>query len=250
MAWSRTFCGFLLVVFARAADNEWEHPVQSECGHSLLTQATLLSRRSPPYPQEYLLDVDYIEDANNELLAQDLPNTSGGNGSNATGSNSSNSSNTSNTSNTSGNKTVAVVTETLPTGDLLQHCATRTPPEESVFYKTAPPGTPCIFGVDDRDEGAHCIIDDMKQTGSLGWCWTQDDKSEWGSCTESCPLFGQEAVLEEKVLQQQKEIEYWKELIAALANQSNETNQTNHSNFSSTNDTNGTNRSTNTSIRR
>mmetsp|Transcript_52460 Transcript_52460/g.97115 ORF Transcript_52460/g.97115 Transcript_52460/m.97115 type:complete len:244 (-) Transcript_52460:72-803(-) len=227
MAWGRAFCGFSLVVFARAAENQPLDVVQSECGHSLLAQATLLSRRSAPYPQEYLLDVDYVDDANNELLAQDLPNKSfGGNRTNATAGNA---------SNTSGNNTTEVVTivtePVVPTGDLLQQCVTRLPPVESVFYQTAPAGTLCMFGIDDRDEGAHCILDDMTKTGTLGWCWTADDKSEWGSCTESCPLFGQEAVLEQKVLQQQKEIDYWKELIVAMGNKTNFTaNETNATN--------------------
>jgi hypothetical protein len=56
-------------------------------------------------------------------------------------------------------------------------------------YTTSPPGTPCVFGVDDRDEGSHCIMDD-EQYGSFGWCFTSQDKASFGSCSEGCPLYG------------------------------------------------------------
>jgi len=53
----------------------------------------------------------------------------------------------------------------------------------------APPGTPCMFGLDDRDEGYHCILDNGYY-GSLGWCYTAKDRSSWGACNADCPLFG------------------------------------------------------------
>lgn len=60
------------------------------------------------------------------------------------------------------------------------------------FAKIAPPGTHCVFGVDVRDEGLHCIAtqpgnDDW---GSFGWCWTDEAHSTWGSCSADCPLAG------------------------------------------------------------
>lgn len=61
----------------------------------------------------------------------------------------------------------------------------------------APPGSECKFGVDPRDEGRHCIMD--LEYGALGWCFTREDKSQWGSCNDGCPLAGVDGVLEAKV---------------------------------------------------
>jgi len=69
----------------------------------------------------------------------------------------------------------------------------------SMGYTTSPPGTPCVFGHDDRDEGAHCIMEDGKY-GSFGWCWTDSNKGSWGSCSETCPLFGPAKVLAEQIV--------------------------------------------------
>jgi len=55
-----------------------------------------------------------------------------------------------------------------------------------------------VFGVDIRDEGAHCIMDDIKY-GTFGWCWTNAQMDSWGSCNETCPLFGPLKVLEDKI---------------------------------------------------
>lgn len=78
-------------------------------------------------------------------------------------------------------------------------CTTRYDPRARVIgYTTSPPGTPCVFGVDPRDEGFHCILDDSTY-GSLGWCYTSSGKSRWGSCGEQCPLFGQAAKLEKQL---------------------------------------------------
>jgi len=60
----------------------------------------------------------------------------------------------------------------------------------------ASPGTACVFGIDLRDEGGHCIME--TQFGALGWCYTRKDKSEWGSCNEHCRLAGLDGVLEAK----------------------------------------------------
>jgi len=78
-------------------------------------------------------------------------------------------------------------------------CFTREDPRvSSLGYTTAKAGTPCKFGLDERDEGWHCIMDDRKY-GSLGWCYTEDDLGEWGACDSGCPLFGQEQILGEKL---------------------------------------------------
>jgi len=77
-------------------------------------------------------------------------------------------------------------------------------------YETAPPGTLCVFGVDVQDEGSHCILEDGSY-GSLGWCYTDENRSSWGSCGETCPLFGYNKILGKKidevlrVLESQKE---------------------------------------------
>jgi hypothetical protein len=64
----------------------------------------------------------------------------------------------------------------------------------SWFSETSPEGTPCVFGVDVRDEGKHCILDN-EEYGSNGWCYTAEDRSQWGSCNDQCPLQGQHAKL-------------------------------------------------------
>lgn len=69
-------------------------------------------------------------------------------------------------------------------------CVTKKEPRAySVSYTTAPAGTPCKFGLDPRDEGFHCVLDDGKY-GSYGWCYTSTDMQSWGSCSEDCPLYG------------------------------------------------------------
>merc|ERR1712048_1281992 len=77
---------------------------------------------------------------------------------------------------------------------------------QSMIHATSPPGTPCVFGLDPRDEGAHCIFDDG-QYGSFGWCYTSTGKEAWGACGESCPLYGQAKILGRKVDQVLKELE-------------------------------------------
>mmetsp|Transcript_45923 Transcript_45923/g.142119 ORF Transcript_45923/g.142119 Transcript_45923/m.142119 type:complete len:347 (-) Transcript_45923:84-1124(-) len=79
------------------------------------------------------------------------------------------------------------------------NCTTRFDPRASaVGYDTALPGTPCIFGLDPRDEGAHCVLDDGSY-GSFGWCYTSADKGSFGSCSENCPLFGPLKTLGKKI---------------------------------------------------
>lgn len=64
--------------------------------------------------------------------------------------------------------------------------------------ETAPEGTPCLFGVDVRDEGSHCIFDNG-QFGSNGFCFTKPDGSQWGSCNSECPLYGPALTLGNKI---------------------------------------------------
>lgn len=78
-------------------------------------------------------------------------------------------------------------------------CVTRADPRITAwFIETAPDGTPCVFGVDVRDEGSHCIYDDG-QFGSNGFCFTRADGSQWGSCNSECPLYGPAAALGKKL---------------------------------------------------
>eukprot|EP00927_Polykrikos_kofoidii_P082760 TRINITY_DN8310_c0_g1_i1.p1 TRINITY_DN8310_c0_g1~~TRINITY_DN8310_c0_g1_i1.p1 ORF type:complete len:413 (+),score=79.82 TRINITY_DN8310_c0_g1_i1:76-1314(+) len=88
----------------------------------------------------------------------------------------------------------------LPEGSLEQeHCTTRDDPRVSSAFSTiSPAGTPCVFGVDDADEGSHCIFDDGVY-GSFGWCYTSKGSTSWGSCSESCPLYGPFKILGTKV---------------------------------------------------
>jgi len=106
------------------------------------------------------------------------------------------SSSLSNSSNTS--STVQEISTTpFPENDNL--CRTREDERAVVWYmETAPGGSPCVFGVDPRDEGRHCIYDNGKY-GSDGWCYTDKDRYAWGSCNGNCPLFGLHAQLGEKI---------------------------------------------------
>jgi hypothetical protein len=85
-------------------------------------------------------------------------------------------------------------------------------------YTTSPADTPCVFGVDDRDEGSHCMLDGEKY-GSFGWCYTSADKTSWGSCSEGCPLYGYAGELG-------KEIETLKSEIARLGGSVDNVNST------------------------
>lgn len=67
----------------------------------------------------------------------------------------------------------------------------------SWFGQTALPGTACVFGVDARDEGEHCVME--TKFGSFGWCWTDENRKSWGSCGEGCPLVGHAKLLGAKI---------------------------------------------------
>lgn len=70
---------------------------------------------------------------------------------------------------------------------------------DSLVYSVAPAGTPCMFRVDEMDEARHCMDYESGKYGQHGWCWTNMDKSEWGSCSSLCPYGGQSGLLREKV---------------------------------------------------
>eukprot|EP00413_Alexandrium_margalefii_P031677 CAMPEP_0204577310 /NCGR_PEP_ID=MMETSP0661-20131031/42272_1 /ASSEMBLY_ACC=CAM_ASM_000606 /TAXON_ID=109239 /ORGANISM="Alexandrium margalefi, Strain AMGDE01CS-322" /LENGTH=376 /DNA_ID=CAMNT_0051586133 /DNA_START=75 /DNA_END=1202 /DNA_ORIENTATION=+ len=94
-------------------------------------------------------------------------------------------------------------------------CVTRADPRASALgYATAKAGTPCIFGLDDRDEGSHCVLDEGRY-GSLGWCWTSASLNEWGSCNDGCPLFGQAKVLGSEINALARELEVLRRAAAA-----------------------------------
>lgn len=79
-------------------------------------------------------------------------------------------------------------------------CATRADSRaEAIGYDTAVPGSPCVFGLDARDEGKHCIRDEAETYGSFGWCYTDRDMETFGACNEACPLFGPDKILAEKL---------------------------------------------------
>jgi len=79
-------------------------------------------------------------------------------------------------------------------------CVTRddTRVVSDMSYTAAPPGTRCVFGVDRRDEGWHCIMDGGR-FGSNGWCFTSSKRDMWGSCEDDCPLSGQAKVVGTRV---------------------------------------------------
>merc|ERR1711948_47973 len=54
--------------------------------------------------------------------------------------------------------------------------------------------------------GSHCIMDSGKY-GSFGWCFTAKDKSYWGSCSDTCPLFGPAKVLAKEIKRLDKQLE-------------------------------------------
>lgn len=114
----------------------------------------------------------------------DKANSTAATGNTTDGANATNASNGTNASNVTG---------------MEMGCGTRKDPRAQAWFAvTSPVGTPCIFGVDDRDEGDHCIFDDGEY-GTNGWCWTSEDKSSWGSCNDKCPLYGAGATLGNKI---------------------------------------------------
>jgi len=148
-------------------------------------------------------DADFIEDANDPLEKEVSALEDTETESSATPNN-----NTNTETNSSGNETGNAkdnligstnVTHNTTNVTNLSTCITREDPRvSSTFYITSPVGTPCVFGVDPRDEGSHCIMEAGKY-GSFGWCYTSKSRQSWGSCSESCPLFGPSKVLGAKI---------------------------------------------------
>jgi len=64
--------------------------------------------------------------------------------------------------------------------------------------KPAPEGMPCAFGVTPGDEGEHCIHDGGR-FGSFGWCYTDAERTQWGSCSEACPPGGSTELLAARI---------------------------------------------------
>lgn len=58
-------------------------------------------------------------------------------------------------------------------------------------------GKQCVFGVDARDEGIHCVPE--LDYGQFGWCYTKTDMTAWGPCSARCPLSGRFGVLQRKM---------------------------------------------------
>jgi len=140
-----------------------------------------MSASMPPsaYPHEPLLDEDYIYDANNSLEDYTHKKTTHGDSGKA------------NTTHADNNQDLSELV-----GD--PSCVTRADPRAVANgYTTAKPGTPCVFGLDIRDEGKHCVLD--PEYGSFGWCYTDDDRESFGSCSEDCPMFGPHGVLQSKL---------------------------------------------------
>jgi len=148
-------------------------------------------------------DADFIEDANDPLEKEVSALEDTETESSATPNN-----NTNTETNSSGNETGNAkdnligstnVTHNTTNVTNLSTCITREDPRvSSTFYITSPVGTPCVFGVDPRDEGSHCIMEGGNY-GSFGWCFTSKSKKSWGSCSESCPLFGPSKVVGAKI---------------------------------------------------
>jgi len=127
--------------------------------------------------EEPLLDDDYIHDQNNGLFDE---------------------------MNSWYSTTTTTTTTTRPKKHKKSSCVTVASPMDKVWnealapLKVAKDNSECVFGVDDRDEGGHCIHQNGKY-GSYGWCFTKKDGSEWGSCNKLCPMYGQEKKLNDRI---------------------------------------------------
>mmetsp|Transcript_83922 Transcript_83922/g.237765 ORF Transcript_83922/g.237765 Transcript_83922/m.237765 type:complete len:374 (-) Transcript_83922:160-1281(-) len=103
------------------------------------------------------------------------------------------------TATTTGTTTTVTSTPTIPPITFI-NCHTRIDPRTERRFqflfraRPAAQGTPCLFGVAAEDESSHCVMDGGRY-GSFGWCYTKPDRSQWGSCSEGCPLEGSAELL-------------------------------------------------------
>lgn len=77
---------------------------------------------------------------------------------------------------------------------------------QALYSYVSPAGSPCLFGVDERDEGSHCI-DQAGEYGPNGWCWTSEDLESWGKCSNGCPVSGADAELEKRLQRIEKKLD-------------------------------------------
>lgn len=124
-----------------------------------------------------------------EEAKEDGKEAASANASDAAAANASSANTTNDSANATSNEATVSATDCVTRKDERAH---------AWFAETAPPGSPCLFGVDVRDEGSHCIFEEGIY-GSNGFCYTAADKSAWGSCNENCPLYGQGAQLGKKI---------------------------------------------------
>lgn len=208
---------------------------QHEMG-AVITPATARgtsSATAPKYPFEPLLDVDYILDADNYLQDTvhgfDIPQQLAAKYVEFTASSTTSSTkatavaaaaditnttvNESTAANTSTENTAVLSAQagaaqpttaaaTVRPASLLRGCFTRADPrtEGAIAFlaRTAPHGSPCLFGITPADEGRHCVQDGGRY-GSFGWCYTRVDRSEWGSCAEGCPTRGSDQLISSRI---------------------------------------------------
>merc|ERR1719197_1064922 len=121
------------------------------------------------------------------------------------------------------NSWYTTTTTTTTTTHKKSSCVTIESPMDKVWMEALAPlkvakgGSECVFGVDNRDEGGHCIHQNGKY-GAYGWSFTKNDGSEWGSCNKLCPLYGQEKKLNDRIKELEAKLaDTQKKLIPELA---------------------------------
>merc|ERR1719174_3405448 len=119
--------------------------------------------------------------------------------------------------------TTTTTTTTTNTPHPKSSCVTIESPMDKVWMEALAPlkvakgDSECVFGVDSRDEGGHCIHQNGKY-GAYGWCFTKKDGSEWGSCNKLCPTYGQEKKLNDRIKELEEKLADTREkLIPELA---------------------------------
>jgi len=113
----------------------------------------------------------------------------------------------------------------LPTAQQIQAdnkengCVTIDSPlaKPSFARQIAKVGTPCVFRADNRDEALHCMGVETGIYGQYGWCWTNLQRTEWGSCSEACPLVGERQVIGEKLARLEELVETLSEVASEQA---------------------------------